>query len=159
MCICLFSKKLLIFMQQRVATRYRFGFLLELILPLVVNVNNFMVEMLFDLYVFCSWLCSETRNESRYKSGGDRYLSRIPALTEFYCLFLDQCTILIYLTLFAIQDEHLNKYLLIHCLFYNSKQHMLGFIQPWWWREHLKSKLECPIWLSRPASPLWRTQQ
>ena len=31
----------------------------------------------------------ETPNESRYKSGGDRYLSRIPALQEFYCLFLD----------------------------------------------------------------------
>ena len=49
---------------------------------------------------------------------------------NFTAYFWTSVQSLIYLTLFAIQDEHLNKYLLIHCLFYNSKQHMLGFIQP-----------------------------
>ena len=40
--------------------------------------------------IICIWQSScETTNESRYKSTGDRYRSRNPAIEEFYCLFLD----------------------------------------------------------------------
>ena len=58
-------------------------------------------EILFDFVLgvlvgILKQSSGETPNESRYKSGGDRYRSRIPAVQEFYCLFLDHCIDLCY---------------------------------------------------------------
>ena len=55
-----------------------------------------LISYYCGMFMFCILSSGETPNESRYKSAGDRYRSRIPAHEELYCLFLDHCIDLCY---------------------------------------------------------------
>ena len=79
--------------------------------------------MLFDLYMYFA-VDSVVKQGMKVATN----LAEIVTLAgfqrsqNFTAYFWTSVQSLIYLTLFANQDEHLNKCLLIHCLFYNSKQ-------------------------------------